>query len=154
MSRSPVSLLLTLILSFAALGAPTLAEARPRHHPPPRVHVSGPRVHVVINPWAATYVPAPRAGWVWVAGVYYGPRWRPGYWTPAAARVGWVWAPGYWAGTVYVDGYWRESSRSGQVWVDGYYDDEGVWVPGYWAPANSSDAHRDEAPAPVFHEYE
>lgn len=143
------------------------AEARPRrHHHHARVHSAGPRVTVLINPWAPTYAPAPRPGWVWVAGVWVGPRWRPGYWQPAIARPGWLWVAGYWAGTVYVDGYWREASRHGQVWVDGYYDDNEDWVPGYWAPAGSADAARDEgvphpadeppAPesAPVFHDYE
>lgn len=148
MNRAPFTLVLTGFLALSALFAPATAEARPRHRPPPHVYVGGPRVHVVVNPWAPAYMPAPRAGWVWVPGAYFGPRWRPGYWAPAAVRAGWLWVPGYWAGTVYVDGYWREEARPGQVWVDGYYDDDGVWVPGYWAPANSSDAHRDDAPPP------
>lgn len=162
MNLTRTCLLLSLLFSAS------VAEARPRHRPPPRHVVGGPRVHVVINPWAPSYVPAARAGWLWVPGVYVGPRWRPGYWAPAAPRIGWLWVPGYWSGTVYVDGYWRDHSRQGQVWVDGYYDEEGTWVPGYWAPADSVDAAREEAPAPppadsapadgaaapVFHEYE
>jgi len=175
MNRSFFRIVFAFLIALIGAFAPSIAEARPRHAPA-RVYV-GPRVRVVVNPWAPAYVPAPRVGWVWVAGAYYGPRWRPGYWSPAAVRVGWLWVPGYWADTVYVDGYWREETRGGQSWVDGYYDDDGVWVPGYWAPANSADARRADAPpppppsdssgrsadpdqdadappAPVYHEYE
>ncbi len=157
---------LRILLPVLLLTASFSAEARPRRGYGPHVRVGGPRVTVVVNPWAPTYAPGPRAGWVWMPGVWVGPRWRPGYWQPAIARVGWMWVSGYWAGTVYVDGYWREASRQSQVWVDGYYDDEDDWVPGYWAPSNSADAERDEGPPepparteapdtePVFHEYE
>ncbi len=129
------------ILAALVLVAPLLAEARPHRHRP--AHRAGPRVHISISPWAAAYAPAARPGWVWVAGHYVGPRWYPGYWRPAVARVGWLWVPGYWAGTVYIDGYWREERRDGQVWVDGYYNDDNEWVPGYWAPAGSEDAAHD-----------
>ena len=122
----------------------TAADARPRHPRRAHVVVGGPRVSVVINPWAPAYVPVARAGWLWVPGAWVGPRWRPGYWEPAMARVGWVWVPGYWSSTVYVDGYWREQSRGAQQWVDGYYDAEEEWVPGYWAPEGSADARRDD----------
>ncbi len=137
-----------LLLALAALFSATVAEARPRHRPPPRVLVTGPRVSVVVDPWAPAWAPAARPGWVWVEGAWLGPRWRPGYWRPSAVRLGWLWVPGYWTGTVYVDGYWREEGRPGQAWVDGYYDEEGSWVPGYWAPAGSADARRDEAGSP------
>ncbi len=120
---------------FAVVGAATFAEARPRHRPPPRSIVLGPRVHVVVNPWQADWVPAARAGWVWMDGASLGTRWRPGHWRPAALRVGWLWVPGFWTRSVYVDGYWREEARQGQEWVDGYYDDDGIWIPGYWGPA-------------------
>lgn len=140
MRTGPLALALTLLFSAS------IAEARPRHRPPPRV-VVGPRVTVMVNPWAPTWAPGARPGWVWVEGTWYGPRWRPGYWRPAAPRVGWIWVPGYWTGSVYVDGYWREEGRANQVWVDGYYDEEGSWIPGYWAPANSADAQKDAAPA-------
>ncbi len=154
---------LRFFLPILLLGTAFSAEARPRQHRRAHIVVGAPRVSIVVNPWAPTYAPAARAGWLWVAGSWVGPRWRPGYWQPALARVGWLFVPGYWAGTVYVDGYWREASRGQQAWVDGYYDDRGDWVPGYWAPEGSADAARSDAPppapeapasAPVFHEYE
>lgn len=139
-------LLLACLLGLAVL--PSAAEARPRHWRP-GVRVVAPHVRVYVGPWAFGYVPAPRAGWVWVAGHYTETgRWVPGYWRPAFTRAGWSWVPGYWVGDEYVDGYWREASRPGSVWVDGYYDDDGRWVAGYWAPANSADARREsQAPA-------
>jgi hypothetical protein len=140
--------LIRFVLPALLLLAANPADARPRRGHHGHVVVGGPRVSVVINPWGPAYVPAARPGWVWVAGAWVGPRWRPGYWQPAVARVGWLWVPGYWAGTVYVDGYWREEVRSGQTWVDGYYEDGGDWVPGYWAPAGSADAARDASPPP------
>ena len=152
-----------MLLPLLLLVSSSIAEARPRHRPVPH-HGARPRAHVVINPWAVSYTPAPRLGWLWVAGGYVGPRWRPGYWAPSVPRLGWLWVAGYWTGTVYVDGYWRDEARTGQVWSDGYYGEDSTWIPGYWAPADSADARRDResapAPAPasapdsVFHDYE
>lgn len=136
----------TLALILALVGIPSAAEARPPRARPPawRVVVPAPRVRVYVGPWAVGYVPAPRAGWVWVPGHYTASsRWMPGHWRPASTRPGWAWVPGYWVGDEYVDGYWRESARPGAAWVDGYYNEDGQWVSGYWAPANSADARRD-----------
>lgn len=162
--------ILQVLVALAILLAPLSADARGRRHRPARVHGHG--VHVVVSPWSAAYVPAARAGWVWVPGYYAGARYFPGYWRPAVARLGWAWVAGYWAGSVYVDGYWREESRPGQVWIDGTYSESGEWIPGYWAPATSADAARErgeydqppvvvpDAPPPeppsgtVHHEYE
>ncbi len=120
--------------------APVSAEAHPaaryhtHHAPPPVARVApAPTVHIVVNPWAAAWRPAPRAGWVWTAGFYdrWG-RWHPGHWVPAAARPGAVWVPGHWSGARYVDGYWRPEARSGHLWVQGDYDRDGYWREGYW----------------------
>ena len=135
--------LLAAALAFVAL--PAEAGHRPRPRARPHVYVHAPAARIYVGPWAATYAPAARAGWVWVAGYYHGARWFPGYWRPAAARVGWLWVAGYWADSTYVDGYWREENRGGQAWVDGYYDDDNNWVPGYWAPNGSADAAHERS---------
>ncbi len=115
-------------LLVGVLAGSSPAEARPRHHGP----VVRGGVRIVINPWAPGWAPAPRAGWVWIAGAYAvnGP-WVPGYWAPASPRPGMVWVPGYWEGDTYVEGYWREEVRPGMVWVDGYYDRD-HYLPGNW----------------------
>lgn len=138
-------LLMIALIGLMAYPAEAGRRARPRGHSHGHAFVHAPAVRVYVGPWAPSYAPAARAGWVWVPGNYVGVRWYPGYWRPAVARLGWLWVAGYWDGGVYVDGYWREEGRSGQTWVDGYYDDDDRWVPGYWAPANSQDARRDSA---------
>jgi hypothetical protein len=136
------------------LTASGTAEARPRYH---HVRVA-PRVgvHIVLNPWAPTYVPDVRDGWVWVEGYYdaHG-EWIPGYWRPVGERAGWAWVPGYWQGESYMEGYWREVNRPGYAWVDGYYD-HGQYVPGSWEPAGPPPPPNAPPPPPgdVHHDYE
>lgn len=140
-SRLSTPAAMLLLVVFATLALSTSAEARPRRGAPP--HRRAPHVVISASPWVFGYVPAPRAGWVWVDGHYTARRvWSPGYWRPVELRAGWVWTAGYWDGPAYVDGTWREEAREGWVWVDGTYDDGGHWVPGHW------DAVSTAAPPP------
>ena len=85
--------------------------------------------------WVDTWVPPPRAGWVWVSGGYSTGYWSPGYWSPVAvAPFGYVYVPGWWDSAVYIEGYYRSDARDGWEWIDGYYLGDGAWVPGHWRP--------------------
>ncbi len=121
---------------------PSHSQARSSAHAraPARVVHARPVVHVAVgNPWAPTYVPPSRSGYIWVAGYHSRGVYMPGYWQPtAAAAPGMVWVPGYWNGRQYVDGYWRQDARSGYVWTDGYYDRGGTWVSGTWSARGGS----------------
>ena len=141
---------LSIAAAVALLGltlVPMDAEAARRHKRP---HHHGPTVKVVKpsglaialgiagiaihTAWHASYVPAHRAGYVWVPGHYVRGHWRPGHWKPTTVRVGFVWAPGHWRGDDYIEGYWRPDAKDGMVWVEGYYTDDGEWVEGHWLP--------------------
>ena len=130
-----------ILVAALAFGLSTPADARRRaHRRPPvkakRVVVNSPvHVRVAVSPWSPRYVPvATRAGYVWVAGWYNRGAWVPGYWRPIGPppRPGLVFVVGHWNGDSYVDGYYRAETRSGYVWVDGYYDETGEWVDGGW----------------------
>lgn len=108
---------------------------RHAHHRPAVVVAPPPAVHVVVDPWGPAYVPAPRAGYVWVPGYVHHGRYVPGHWQPTYSRAGYVWVQGHWAGRHYVEGYWRPVAQRGMVWVEGGYDERGVWHEGYWAAA-------------------
>ena len=106
------------------------------------VTVTSPGIEIVVDPFSPSYAPAPRPGYVWVAGFYdpYG-FWVPGYWAPVQPRVGYVWVPGYWVGRSYHDGYWRTPYRGRDVWVDGYYVN-GRYVAPRWVSPQQVDAYR------------
>ena len=117
-------------------------------------YVAPPRVafRVVIDPWAVSYAPAPRPGYVWQSGYSVHGRWIPGHWVPAYSRAGSVWVSGHWEGRDYVDGYWRSYDRPGYVWIDGDYDGRGSWRDGYWSEGGPRD-DRGHVEAEVHHEY-
>jgi hypothetical protein len=134
---------LSFVLAFSGT-----AEARPNrhsHHGPvvvaPRGRV---RFTIGIGPWSPTYVPAPRAGFRWIAGFYRHGVWSPGYWVPLAAAPapGMIWINGHWEGDRYVDGYWGRPEDAGDVWIEGHYDDDGTWIEGRWVDQRDSDAYR------------
>ena len=121
-----------------ALAKPPKVVIKHRHRTPHRSHV-----RVVLGPWSPSYVPAPRAGFVWVGWRLTAGLWSPGHWRPKAPppRVGLVFVPGYWRSGVYVDGYWREPEQDGMVWVEGYYDDNGDWIEGRWVAEEDLDTY-------------
>lgn len=132
--RAPFRFILAAAVAMSLLSANTASAypRRPPPHPRPAYGAPGPGVVIALNPWAFGYVPAPRPGWIWVAGHYDARHvWFPGYWQPASPRAGWAWVPGFWDGPIYVEGRWREDSRPGWGWVEGYYDN-GRWVEGHW----------------------
>ena len=102
------------LATFLALGVPS-ADAGVT------ISVWSPGV-VVFDPYTPTYVPAPRADYVWIPGGYdeYG-NFQPGYWQPVVENPGYSWAAGYWVGRAYHEGYWRPMAQPGRAWVDGYY---------------------------------
>jgi hypothetical protein len=105
----------------------------------PRGHV---RFTIGVGPWSPKYVPAPRAGFRWVAGYYVRGIWWPGYWEPVASpKPGMVWVPGHWQGEHYVEGYWRDANRAGMVWIEGSYDEDGNWIDGRWIDARDAEAY-------------
>jgi hypothetical protein len=137
------TMLATLSLLVAFTGT---AEARPRHSHHGKVVVAPRgRVHFTIGvgAWSPTYVPAPRAGFRWVAGFYRHGIWSPGYWVPlsAAPAPGMVWINGHWDGDRYVDGYWGRPEEAGDVWIEGHYDDDGNWIDGRWVDPRDSQAY-------------
>ena len=139
------------LLALAAL-SPT-ADARPPRHRPvvrharpgPRV---SPRVFVRVGPWSVRYRPAPRPGYIWIAGsivrgVYVAGLWRPTTPPPTEEHI---WVDGYWDGDVWVDGYWRIDEIDGMIWIDGEYDDSGTYDYGYWAGEDGEPIQEAELP--------
>lgn len=95
-----------------------------------------------VSPWAVTWAPPARPGWVWVAGHYnsWG-YWTPGFWTPVRTAPvvnnnTYVYVPGWWQDELYVEGYWRPEARDDGdwLWVEGYYLEDGTYVSGHWRP--------------------
>lgn len=128
------------LLALSTL-APTV-EARPPRRPPARTvrHVRPaprvtPRVVVRVGPRVSWYRPAPRPGYVWVAGAVVRGIYVAGYWRPTTPppTPEHIWVDGYWDGDVWVDGYWRIDEIDGMIWIDGEYDDYGAYEDGYWA---------------------
>lgn len=119
------------------------AGRRPHHHHArPRPHVAtrpgtvsrpGVRVSVRYSPWVMGYRPAPRAGYIWVGGVWRGSLYVPGHWRPVSPppRSDYVWVEGHWDDDTYIDGYWRIEEIDGMIWVDGEYTEED-YVEGHW----------------------
>src|SRR5262245_14890796 len=113
------------VAATAALAAAPAAVVRVKAHP----------VYVVDNAPPeprAEPAPAPRAGYVWVAG----------NWEHRGGR--WVWRSGHW-----------ERTRAQYTWVDGHWEHRGNryhWVEGYWAAAGAAPAPtvvvRDHEPPP------
>ncbi|MEZ4240050.1 MAG: hypothetical protein R3F59_28660 [Myxococcota bacterium] len=77
-----------------------------------------------------------RPEWEWVEGYYLDDgTYVRGYWMPTGGGPdGYTWEPGFWDGEQYVDGFWRPEYRNDYVWVDSYYDAEGIYHSGYWMP--------------------
>jgi hypothetical protein len=77
-----------------------------------------------------------RNEWEWVDGYYLDDgTYVRGHWVPNGAPPdGYTWEPGFWDGEQYVDGFWRPEYRATFVWVDSYYDEDGIYHSGYWMP--------------------
>ncbi len=138
-----VSAMIGALLALSAL-TPT-ADARPphrrpaahharAHRPAPRVVRGATRAVIRVGPWAAYYRPAPRLGYVWVAGAVVRGVAVAGYWRPSTPppTEEHIWVDGYWDGDVWMDGYWRIDEIDGMIWIDGEYDDEGAYEDGGW----------------------
>jgi hypothetical protein len=145
------------LLALSVL-SPT-ADARPPHQrpaahhvrasrPAPRVVVRGaPRTVIRIGPWAAYYRPAPRLGYVWIAGAVVRGVAAAGYWRPTAPppTEEHIWVDGYWDRDEWVDGYWRIDEIDGMIWIDGEHDDGGSYEDGGWADESTGAPARAEA---------
>ena len=148
-----VSVLMGLGLLWSAV-----AEARPpRHyqqHARPRTRVvvrPGLTVALRIAPWVIGYRPAPRAGYVWIAGYWQGPRYVPGHWQPIAPppQPDYVWVDGHWEEDTYVDGYWRVDKVDGILWIDGEYEN-GTYVEGHWEDLDGQPVPEEALPEDVY----
>ena len=125
------------LLALSALSA--TAEAGPHSHRPatrharPATRVSS-RLAVRVGPWSVRYRPAPRLGYVWIAGAIVRGVYLAGYWRPSTPppTEQHTWVDGYWEGEVWVDGYWHIGEIDGMIWIDGEYDDSGEVNEGYW----------------------
>jgi hypothetical protein len=147
-------LALSLLIAFSGT-----AEARSYHRSHHGPVVVAPRGHVHftigVGPWSPRYVPAPRSGYRWVAGLYVRGRWSPGYWVPIAAAPtpGGIWVHGHWEGDHYVEGYWSHPDRSGETWVEGHYDEDGNWIEGRWVDARDAGSYSEGPSAPPTERY-
>ena len=142
--------MLAALLALSAL-SPT-ADARPPHRRPPAHHVRpaprpAPRAVVRVGPLSVRFRPAPRPGYVWVAGSIVRGVYVAGYYRPTAPppTEDHIWVDGYWDGDVWVDGYWRIEEIDGMIWIDGEYDDGGGYEDGYWAEETTGAPVRQEA---------
>lgn len=66
------------------------------------------------------------------------------YWVPPS-RSGFIWVYGYWAGNYWVPGYWMPNSpapRAGYVWVPGFWY-QTSYVEGYYRPEVRQDAQQN-----------
>ena len=132
------------LLALSAF-SPT-ADARPPRRPPAVRHArpsprAVPRVVVRVGPRVSYYRPAPRPGYVWIAGAVVRGIYVAGYWRPTAPppTPQHVWVDGYWNGDVWVDGYWRIDEIDGMIWIDGEYDDGGAYGEGYWVEESTGE---------------
>ena len=74
--------------------------------------------------------------WEWVEGYYRDDgSYARAHWRPlGAAPQGYVWEAGFWDGESLVDGFWRPQARRDHVWIEAFYDEEGLINTGYWYP--------------------
>lgn len=81
--------------------------------------------------------PGPNYIWVDVV-VLNGEVCAPGFWR-LRTRSGYLWVNGYWDGDRYIPGYWRPRQARGSswVWAPGHWAGK-YWIEGHWRPARRS----------------
>lgn len=97
------------VIGVTGIATPGVAEAK--HHKATKVEVY---VDLEPPPVKVEVVPAPRRGYVWVAGYWV--------WKPSIRQYEWV--AGHWQkvrrGHHYVAGHWEKRPR-GWIWVEGHW---------------------------------